>query len=519
MTDELLLAIDAGTGSCRAALFDAFGRQISIGQREYVHHAEPGVPGSQRFDTAHNWSLICACIREAIDDAQTSADAIRAVSTSSMREGMVLYNRARQVIWACPNVDSRAIDEAAALVTSGRADEIYTLAGDWVSITAPARLLWLAKHRPETFAEVAHLGMIGDWILTQLCGEWCTDPSLGSSSGMFELAERSWSPRVLELVGLPPEVVPPVHEPGTVAGMVTAAAAEATGLRIGTPCVIGGADTQLGLVGIGTVSPGRLTVIGGSFWQQTALLDEPLVDPRRRLRTLCHVANDRWMIEGIGFYSGLAMRWFRDAFYETHRQRARGEHTDLYDLLDTEAAMVPPGSNGLVGIFSNVMRADRWVHAAPAFIGFDITDPSRSGRKECVRAIMEAAAYVTLAHLQIVEELGEGPVSEVLFTGGAAKASLWPQLLADVLGLPVSVSDQTESTALGAALCAAVGAGFQASLADAAKLARVARVVQPDDEAGRQYSRLFAQWRETYDQALELTEASAVRPLWRAAGT
>ena len=91
--NELLLAIDAGTGSVRAVLFDADGRQVAIGQREYAHAAEPGVPGSQVFDTAANWELACACIAEAIDLAAVDASAIRAVATTSMREGMVLYER------------------------------------------------------------------------------------------------------------------------------------------------------------------------------------------------------------------------------------------------------------------------------------------------------------------------------------------------------------------------------------------------------------------------------------------
>ena len=150
--NELLLAIDAGTGSVRAVLFDADGRQVAIGQREYAHAAEPGVPGSQVFDTAANWQLACACIAEAIDRAAVDASAIRAVATTSMREGMVLYDSGGREIWACPNVDSRAGDEAAELVESGAAEEIYARAGDWVAITAPARLRWIARNRPEVFA-------------------------------------------------------------------------------------------------------------------------------------------------------------------------------------------------------------------------------------------------------------------------------------------------------------------------------------------------------------------------------
>ena len=182
--------------------------------------------------------------------------------------------------------------------------------------------------------------MLGDWILTKLSGEFVTDPSLGSSSGMFELAERDWSDRVLELCDLDRSVFPNVVESGTVIGSVTSKAAEETGLRSGTPVVTGGADTQLALLGLGVTDPGRFTIVGGSFWQHTLVLDEPLIDPLGRLRTLCHTVPDRWMIEGIGFYCGIVMRWFRDAFCELESAEAQREGNDVYDLLESQ------GGNG-----------------------------------------------------------------------------------------------------------------------------------------------------------------------------
>ena len=142
------------------------------------------------------------------------------------------------------------------------------------------------------------------------------------------------------------------------------------------------------------------------------VLDEPLVDPQARLRTLCHTVPGRWMIEGIGFYCGLVMRWFRDAFCELEQAEAVQEGVDVYAVLERKAAELSPGANGVVGLFSNVMQASHWVHAAPGFRGFDVSDPERSGRATCVRAIEESAAYVALGHLRIVEELTNAEVRE-----------------------------------------------------------------------------------------------------------
>ena len=183
MNDGLLLAIDAGTGSCRALLFDSKGNLVASAQQEYSHHAIPGVEGSQQFDIDANWKLICICVREAMSRSGSPPDAVRAITATSMREGIVLYDARGRELWACPNVDARAASQVERLVSSGAAAEIYAHAGDWVAITAPARLLWIAENEPETFASVEHVTMLGDWILYRLSGEFVTDPSLGIELG------------------------------------------------------------------------------------------------------------------------------------------------------------------------------------------------------------------------------------------------------------------------------------------------------------------------------------------------
>ncbi len=445
MERDHLLAIDAGTGSCRAVLFDREGHQVAVGQREWSHPlarysaTSQLVPGSQVFETDKNWPLICDCINEALAKSGLPAARIAAVSSTSMREGIVLYDASGQEIWACPNVDSRGEAEAVDLISDGRAAEIYATSGDWVAITAAPRLLWLQRHEPDIIRRTAQCTMIGDWILYKLTGSYVTDASLGSSSGLFNLAERTWSSRLLEMCGLSSDVCPPVREAGSIVGGVHAAAARQTGILEGTPVVVGGADTQLGLVGIGLTTPGQCTIVGGSFWQQTIVLDTPLIDPGGRLRTLCHTIPGQWMMEGLGFYSGLAMRWLRDAFCDYEKARALELGVDAYTLMEEAAAKAPPGANGVLGIFSNVMVAKHWSHASPAFMQFDVTNPEGSGRKECIRALEESAAYVSRSHLETIHALTKMPLDDIVFTGGAAKGRLWPQILADVLNARVHV--------------------------------------------------------------------------------
>jgi autoinducer 2 (AI-2) kinase len=301
---------------------------------------------------------------------------------------------------------------------------------------------------------------------------------------------------------------------------VTAQAGAETGLREGTPVVAGGADTQLGLLGIGLAQPGRFAIVGGSFWQHAVLLADPLIDPRARLRTLCHTVPGQWMMEGIGFYCGIVMRWFRDAFCELEQAEAEQSGADAYAILERKAADVPAGANGVIGLFSNLMQASHWVHGTPAFLGFDVASPERSGRAACFRAIEESAAYVSLGHLRIVQDVTGIEFEEAVLTGGAAKGVLWPQIIADTLGIVVKIPFVKESTALGAAIYAGVGAGFYDDAARAAtEIARFERTAEPDPAAHATYLELYERWLELYGRTLELSEAGLVRPLWRAAGT
>jgi autoinducer 2 (AI-2) kinase len=513
-----LLAVDAGTGSCRALLFAPSGEQVAVSLREWTHREPPDALGGQDFDVEANWTAITACIRDALSTAGATGDDVAAVAATSMREGIVLYDASGAEIWACPNVDSRAAREATELISEGAAERIFAEAGDWVSITSPARLRWLVRHRPDIFASVHSLGMLSDWITYRLAGVQVTEPSCGSSSGMFSLARRTWSERIAQICGLSPAVLPPVADPGTAVGEVTALASAQTGLRVGTPVVAGGADTQLGLLGAG-IRAGEFTVLAGTFWQNTMLVGTPLIDPAIRLRTLCHVTPGEWMLEGIGFYCGMAMRWYRDAFCDAEATAARGRGVDPYVVMEENAARIPPGANGVYAILSNLMNARRWVHASPAFLQFNMGDPAGTGRAACVRAIEEAAAYVVRGHLGIIGELTGAPVTELTFSGGAAKGTLWPQIIADVVGLPVHVPAVTESSALGAALCAGKGAGLYSSLTDleGALRKRVA-TFEPQPAAVAAYHDSYARWLEIYPRMLELSEDGLLHPLWRAAG-
>ena len=153
------------------------------------------------------------------------------------------------------------------------------------------------------------------------------------------------------------------------------------------------------------------------------------------------------------------MRWFRDAFCHEEKRLAEKLGVDAYELLEEQAKEVPVGSHGIIPTFSNVMNYISWRHAAPSFLNLSL-DAEKCGKKEMFRAIEENAAFVTLGNLKLIEALTGKFPSEVIFAGGAAKGKLWPQILSDVLGIPVKVPVVKEAAALGTAIAAGVGVAF-----------------------------------------------------------
>lgn len=510
-----VMAIDAGTGSGRAIVYGSDGSIAGLAQEEWSHPAAPGVPNGLDFDTAANGALIDRVIAGAIARAGIGAAEIKAVSTTSMREGVVLYDAEGRALWACPNVDARAQVEAEELVAAGIADRVFAIAGDWVSITSPARLLWIRKHRPDVAARARHLGLISDWLATRLTGAYFTEPSAGSSTALFDIASRRWSEELLGLLDIDAGIFPPVVEPGTAIGHVTPEAAERSGLAAGTPVVAGGGDTQLALVGLGRKA-GDATLVGGSFWQMTMLADGPLVDPARGPRTLCHATPREWMVEGIGFLTGFSLRWLRDAFFEPLRHAS---DESSFARIEAMAAAMPPGAGGVFATLANPMQSDAWLHPSPGFVGFDFNRPE-IGLGAMARSVMEAGAFAAHLHLTALEALSGLSFPRIQFTGGSSQGTLWPQIVADVIGRPLDIPVIKETTALGCAMLAAVGGGIFATLEEAvaAMASPIERTVEPDPAATERYAGIEARWARVNRAMTDLALDGALEPLWRPAG-
>ena len=518
---QYLMAIDAGTGSIRAVIFDTKGKQISVAQKEWIHLEEEGVPNSMTFDTETNWDLAVWCIKEALKNAKLKGSDIVALSATSMREGIVLYDKEGNALWGVANVDARADKEVRFLKENyeGIEAEFYKISGQTFALGALPRILWLKNNRPELYEKVTYISMIGDWVLARLSGIIATDPSNAGTTGIFSLEKREWDASMAEEVGLKADIFPEVLEPGTVIGNVTEKASLLTGLSTTTKVVMGGGDVQLGSAGLGVVKEGQVAILGGSFWQQVVNMKCEIIPPEdMSVRVNPHVINGLSQAEGITFFSGLIMRWFRDAFCDLEKLEAEKRGVDIYKILEEKASKVPVGSNGIIPIFSDSMKYGKWYHAAPAFLNLSI-DTNVCNKASMFRSLQENACIVSAINLEKIKAFTGLEFDEIVFAGGASKGALWCQILADVTGCKIKVPKVTEATALGAAMAAGVGVGVHENMAKAVECWVLwDREYIPNSENYEKYRSIQKQWKNIYENQLKLVDRGLTQSMWKAPG-
>ena len=515
---QYLMAIDAGTGSVRAIIFDIEGNQLSVAQQEWTHIEEEGILNSMTFDTSKNWEFTVECIHESIRLSGVRREEIVAISATSMREGIVLYDQEDKELWAVANVDARASDEVKYLKENfeGIEEKFYALSGQTFALGALPRLLWLKNNKPEIYEKVSSISMISDWILAKLSGVIATDPSNGGTTGIFSLKERSWVSEMASQVGLKSDIFPPVLETGTIMGNIID---ESCGLSTQTKVVMGGGDVQLGAAGLGVVREGQVAILGGSFWQQVVNIKSDTVPPKDMgIRVNPHVVTGLSQAEGITFFSGLVMRWFRDAFCEIEKQEATERGIDTYTVLEEKASTVPVGSHGIVPIFSDAMNYGKWYHASPSFLNLSL-NPETCNRASMFRSLQENACIVSAINLEKIKAFTGVKIEEIVFAGGASKGKLWCQILADVTGCKIKVPKITEATALGTAMSAGVGMGIYESLEDASKaLVTWDREYYPNTLNFAKYNAIQKKWQTIYKNQLSLVDKGLTESMWKAPG-
>lgn len=507
--DGYLLAIDAGTGTLRALLFDTRGARVRVETQPRRYVPDPsGGDFLTVFDAAALWRDLCALLRSLLRGADVEPEAVLGVSATAQRFSYVFLDEQGEVLYAGPNLDARgAFTQAEIEATLG--PKYYQRTGQWPPLTsALARLLWFRMEARDVFDRIRHVLMLNDWILYQLCGHIHSEVTAASASGLLDVVTGSWSASIRDAFGLQGLQPPPLTSAGQPVGTVSPEAARATGLRAGTPVLVGGADTQCALLGSGSWGADQLCVVAGTTAPLCYVVASPHVDPEKRVWTSCHLEPDRWILEANSQWAGYVIQWVRDLVTSAADDRA--PRADVYAWLETKAMGVPPGSDDTYALLGPAIMDEKCFHVIrPGVLLFPppahpLTERP-AGVGHLFRSAMENITFALRANLELLKGIRPIRPERLHVTGGLAKSRLFRQILSDCLELPVSVARVREGSAMGTAVCAATGAGLFPSLEEAQQgLVVPEESLEPNAENVEIYGAAFERWRTLYEKIEDL---------------
>jgi xylulokinase len=481
-----VLGIDASTTATKAVLIDEAGAVAGTGAAEYPYEVPRPLWSEQ--DPRLWWDGARSAIPAALAAAGARGSEVAAVGLTGQMHGLVVLDAQGEVLrpailWN----DQRTAAECDAIRAALGPQRLIEITGNdaLTGFTAP-KLVWVRDHEPEVWARVAHVLLPKDYVRLRLTGGYAMDKADGAGTILFDLAARDWSAEVLDSLGIDRAWMPPTFEGPEVTGTVTAEAAEATGLRAGTPVVAGGGDQSANAVGVGAVVTGRMALSLGTSGVVFASTDAPLYEARGRVHAFCHALPGRWHMMSVMLSAGGSLRWFRDAV-------APGA---AYPELVEPAGEVAPGSDGL--FFLPYLTGERSPHPDPlargAFVGLTVGHD----RRHLSRAVLEGVAFGLRDGLDLMTEAGMSAPSQIRVSGGGTASPTWRRILTDVLGAEIATVNTTEGAAYGAGLLAAVGAGWHPSVESAADALVMATPVAAPGPDAALYAERHALYRELY---------------------
>jgi len=486
MTSFALLAIDQGTTSTRAIIFDREGRKLGSAQRELPQSFPQ--PGWVEHDPRRIWDDTLACVRAALGEAGLAAADVAALGITNQRETALIWERASgraihpAIVWQ----DRRTAEWCARHGEPTRERWLQAKTGLLLDpYFSATKIAWLLDHVPGARAraragELA-FGTVDSWLLWKLTGGrlHATDATNASRTLLYDLQAQRWDEELLSFFDVPAALLPEVRDSAADYGET---APELFGAPIPIRAVLG--DQQAAVVGQACFEPGMIkSTYGTGCFLVLNTGSQPRLSRHRLLSTLAYRCAGRvaYALEGSIFVAGAAVQWLRDA---VHLIRQAGESESLArSIADTRGVYLVPAFTGL--------GAPYWdPQARGAILGLT----RDSGIAHIVRAALESVCYQTRDLLEAMRADAPAP-TELRVDGGMAVNDWLMQFLADVLQLPVVRPQTVETTALGAALLAGLAAGVYRSLEDIAHTWRAQARFMPRLEAARAEA-LYAGWRE-----------------------
>lgn len=504
MTRDYVIGVDCSTTAAKAVVWDAGG--LAVAQARADFELVQQRPGWGEQNAEDWWAATSAAVRRVVQTVDGSR--IAALCVTHQRETFACLDRLGKplrpaMLW----MDGRAVEE----VERRGTPEVHRITGKPPNPT-PAwyKLLWLARHEPETLQRTGKVVDVQAFLVHRLTGTWATSWASADPLGLVDMTTFDYDDGLLAEVGLDRSQLCALHPPGAVLGSVTDDVAQRLGLPPTLPVVAGVGDGQSAQLGAGITEPGRAYlnlgtgVVSGTYSETYSY--------GREYRTLAAAVPGAYTLEtfiGGGTHN---LKWFVEKFSGVDT-RALGLELSPEQVLETAAAQLPPGADGLLVLpYWTGALTPYWDHHARGVL-LGLT--GAHGKSHVYRALLESIAYEQRLLTSGAEQVLEKPIEEVLALGGGSRSAIWCQILADVMRRDVVVVREPESTCLGAGMLAAAATGLYPSIPDAATaMSGTARRFTPDPRVTEEYDRLYEVYRDLYPALRELFPrlAGAVRP-------
>jgi xylulokinase len=478
LTDDYLLTIDLGTSALKVILFDTNFKIVSSSSRE-TETVYPKPTWAEQDQ--HIWTLKTSeAIKEALLKANASSDKVKAISICAQSHGLSLVDEncnplMRCLIWP----DLRAVSQAEALNMKIKNHK------DQSPISAhytAAKLFWVKEYYPEIFANAYKFLVPTDYLRTKLTGDFCTDPTSAGGTQLFDREAQKWKWELIDLIGIPHNMVPEIHPTGEIIGKVTEKAAAEMGLMEGTPVLTGGGDFAV-----------TRPVIQRCEVKDTLLIyigTAPISG---------FVTDGRW--SGIGTMSaggGGGLKWLKEQFCMVEEYVAERTGQNPYAIMDQEISRIKPGSEGLV--FLPHMMGERYPYndyARGLIFGLCLGHT----REHIMRSMIEGITFQLRGYWEETRSKTGKDIDRILVFGGGGKSRFWRQLIADVYGYPTYKLKYDDISDLNLAILSAVALGYYKDLNEAYRKVDLSIIdrLEPSTENKDELEKAYVLFRKVED--------------------
>lgn len=495
MAEKYILGLDAGNTVIKAIIFDTSGRELALAARD--GRSWMPRPGHVERDLNELWRNAVAVIGQCIEQAGIDAGDIAAIGCAGHGNGLYALDREGAPLIGIQSLDTRAVGIVAEWAKENVGDRTYVhcLQRPWAAQT-PTLLAWLKRFEPELFGRIGTVFLCKDFVVNRLTGARSTDTSDMSGCGLLQMSERRYEHDLLAAYGLGDcmDLLPPVLEAADIAGHISAEVAALTGLRAGTPVVAGLFDVVASAIGSGVTRTGAASIIAGTWSVNQVITDEPIRDPS--IFMLSTFDPQRYLAIESSATSAANLEWIVREFLEHSHEPDKSP----FEVCSELVASVDP--DGDVPIYHPFLYGSQQNGRARAgFYGM----AGWHTRAHMLRALFEGVAFEHKRHVETLHKAGAS-FDEVVLSGGGSRSGVWPQIFADVLGVPVTVARSRETGALGAAIAAGTGVGvFSDFGAGAAAMTSAARHYTPNDAIAPAYAQRYRLYGEINQ---------AMTPMW-----